>query len=64
MGLGAAFGGLCLDLGTALGHRAVPDLADFRLAFVLSGLLALAGVVGSFRLAHDAGQAVSGHKPA
>jgi EmrB/QacA subfamily drug resistance transporter len=64
MGLGPAFGGLCLDLGTAFGHRMVPNLSDFRLAFLISALLALAGVAGSFRLTPDSGVAVSGHKPA
>jgi MFS family permease len=64
MGLGPAFGGLCLDLGMALSHRATPGLAEFRLAFILSAILALLGVADSLRLARDAGQTVSGHKPA
>jgi MFS family permease len=64
MGLGPTFGSLCLDFGTALGHREMPDLADFRLAFILSALLALAGLAGGFRLAQNVGQAVSGHRPA
>jgi EmrB/QacA subfamily drug resistance transporter len=62
MGLGPAFGALCLDFGTVLSHRTVPDLSDFRLAFILSALLALAGLAGGFRLARDAGQVVSGHR--
>jgi hypothetical protein len=46
------------------GQTAVPDLTDFRLAFLLTALLALTGVAGSFRLAKDAGQTVSGHRTA
>jgi EmrB/QacA subfamily drug resistance transporter len=64
MGLGPAFGGLCLDIGAALSHHATPGLAAFQLAFILAGLLALLGVADSFRLAPDAGQMVSGHKRA
>jgi hypothetical protein len=64
MGLGPTFGSLCLDFGTALSHRQMPDLADFRLAFILSALLALAGLAGGFRLAQNAGHVVSGHRPA
>lgn len=64
MGLGPAFGGLCLEVGMLFGQTAVPDLTDFRLAFLLTALLALTGVAGSFRLAKDAGQTVSGHRTA
>jgi EmrB/QacA subfamily drug resistance transporter len=64
MGLGPAFGALYLDLGTWASHRTVPNLTDFRLAFLLAAALAMLGVLGSYRLAPDAGQTVSGHKPA
>lgn len=63
MGMGPAYGGLCLDLGTTISHRAAPNLSDFRFAFTLSAVLALIGVAASFRLARNSGQAVSGHSP-
>jgi len=60
MGLGPAFGALALDLGMALGHRHVPGLADFRLAFIGSGVLAALGVLDAARLPPGTGKQVSG----
>jgi EmrB/QacA subfamily drug resistance transporter len=63
MGLGPAFGALVLDLLTWMGHRPSPDLADFRIAFVLSAMLSLLAVRSGLRLAPDAGTLVSHHQP-
>jgi EmrB/QacA subfamily drug resistance transporter len=61
-GLGVALGAILLNLSQSLrgggGHLA---LADFRFAFVVIGLAALAGSVLFLRLRPDAGAEVSGH---
>jgi EmrB/QacA subfamily drug resistance transporter len=63
VGLGIAFGAVALRGAAAFngetsGH--VFTLEDFRIAFLLSGLLTLASIWGYWQLAHDAGQSVGG----
>ena len=66
LGMGVAIGAALLHAGAFLRGAAagVPTLDDFRLAFIASGVIALAGALGAARLPHDAGAEVSGHKPA
>ncbi len=66
LGMGIAFGALCLRLASSLrpsspGEAAVPyTVADFHWAFVIAGLLTLASVVGYARLPADAGASIGG----
>jgi EmrB/QacA subfamily drug resistance transporter len=64
MGMGIAFGALCLRISTAL--RAAPRphaqafaLEDFRWAFVAAGVLIAVSIVGYARLPADAGNAIA-----
>lgn len=60
-GAGAALGAVALQLGGLLHHRSGPPaLADFRVAFGLVAAMALASLVGAYRLPADAGREVSG----
>lgn len=63
-GLGVALGALALHAGQAL--RREPGeglaLADFRVAFLLVGLLAALALVDAWRLSPGAGAEVSGHR--
>jgi sugar phosphate permease len=54
---------LFLNLAVIVRHGTTgsPDVADFRLAFMTSGLIALAAFVPLWRLPHDTGAEVSGH---
>jgi MFS family permease len=64
MGMGIAFGALALHAAMLL-HGAVsatPEVADFRIAFGLIALLAIAGVVDCIPLDRRAGAHVSGHQ--
>jgi EmrB/QacA subfamily drug resistance transporter len=63
MGMGVALAAAVLHL-VAERHGGPPDLADFHLTFVLLAVFMLAGFPSFLRLPHDAGAAVSGHKPA
>jgi EmrB/QacA subfamily drug resistance transporter len=65
MGMGVAVGAVTLrTVAHAHGHSAaVPQLRDFHLAILFTSVLALAPVIESFGLAHDAGAATSGHLP-
>ena len=66
IGLGIAFGAVCLRVASALrgGHAAAPaaafTLADFHYAFVLAGLLTLMSIIGYIRLPRDAGSLIGG----
>jgi EmrB/QacA subfamily drug resistance transporter len=64
MGMGIAFAAMVLQLAAALRGDAHLSLGDFRVAFLATGLVVVAGVLGSVGLARDAGAAVSGHSPA
>jgi EmrB/QacA subfamily drug resistance transporter len=64
IGMGIAFGALCLRISTALG--AAPRLqsqafalADFRWAFLAAGVLIAVSIVGYARLPADAGNAIA-----
>ncbi|MDB5359929.1 MAG: drug resistance transporter, EmrB/QacA subfamily [Rhodospirillales bacterium] len=66
MGMGIAFGALCLRLGAAIERNATgtPSVMDFRIAFGLVAVVALAALFDVRRLAPDAGAEVSGHRRA
>lgn len=61
LGLSVAVGAVCLKIASLLlGHPAGSlTLADFRLAFLLTAGLVLIGLIDSFRLPANAGEAVS-----
>ncbi len=61
--LGVALGAALL--GASQAFRAAPqlELADFRIAFVICGLIGLSAVWSFWRLPQDAGAEVSGHTP-
>jgi hypothetical protein len=66
IGMGIAFRALCLrtvasfhGIGNAVGP-AHYGLDDFRWAFTMAALLALAPIIGYMRLPHDAGSAIGG----
>ena len=63
MGMGVAFGALCLRLGAAIEGNATgtPSVTDFRIAFGLVAVVALSALFDVRRLAPDAGAEVSGH---
>jgi EmrB/QacA subfamily drug resistance transporter len=63
-GLGIAVGALALKLAPPLrGHAGgQPDVADFHIALVLVGLLALVALIDVWRLPHDAGAEVAGRQ--
>jgi EmrB/QacA subfamily drug resistance transporter len=62
MGMGVAVGALMLNLSQLV--RGASDLSvfDFRVAFVLAGLLSALAVLPYASLALDAGSAISGHQ--
>ena len=62
LGMGVVAGAALLNTSAVLHGRAVgvPELADFRVAFIVAGMVALVGLFDSVRLAPDAGRAVSG----
>ena len=64
LGMGIAFGALCLRLGAAIEGNATgtPSVMDFRIAFGLVAVVALAALFDVRRLAPDAGAEVSGHR--
>ena len=64
IGLGIAFGAVALRFGARLHASAssVPTVADFHIAFVLVGLVALAGIYDSFGLTPHSGAEISGHR--
>jgi EmrB/QacA subfamily drug resistance transporter len=64
LGMGIAFGALCLRISTALGAAPRREalafvLGDFRWAFVAAGVLIAASMVGYARLPADAGNAIA-----
>jgi MFS family permease len=64
MGMGIAFGALCLRISTALGAAPRREaqafaLGDFRWAFVAAGVLIAVSIVGFARLPADAGNAIA-----
>jgi EmrB/QacA subfamily drug resistance transporter len=61
--LGVALGAALLSASLSLRGSKVLELADFRLAFVVCGLVGLSSVLWFIRLAPDAGAEVSGHGP-
>ncbi len=63
IGMGVALGAAMLHLVT-LPHGGPPDLADFHLVFIATGLLMLTGLPSFLRLPWHAGANVSGHRPA
>jgi EmrB/QacA subfamily drug resistance transporter len=61
IGLGIAFGALCLRLSASLhGHTGAFVTSDFRFAFAAAALLTLFSVIGYVRLPKDAGAAIGG----
>ncbi|HTH98283.1 MAG TPA: MFS transporter [Stellaceae bacterium] len=63
--LGVTCGALVLRIAALMQHGvtvAEPTTATFRIAFLLIGLLAVAGVVNTLRLPADAGAEVTGHR--
>jgi hypothetical protein len=61
MGLGVAVGAILINLSQSLRGAHHLALADFRLAFVVVGLVAVAASGLFLRLAPNAGAEVSGH---
>jgi hypothetical protein len=64
IGMGIAFGALCLRISTTLGAAPRPEaqafaLGDFRWAFLAAGVLIAASIVGFARLPADAGNAIA-----
>jgi hypothetical protein len=64
MGMGIAFGALCLRVATVLGapprlHSQAFALGDFRWAFLAAGALIAVSIVGYARLPADAGNAIA-----
>ena len=64
MGMGIAFGALCLRFAAFVegNGSGTPSVMDFRIAFALVALVALAALFDVRRLAPDAGAEVSGHR--
>ncbi len=62
MGLGVAIAALLLRASMEWHGHLDPQLLDFRLAFIAIAVLAVLSTLDSFRLARDAGDAVSGHR--
>lgn len=60
--LGVALSALLLQLSPLLRGAAQPALFDFRLAFVLNGVLAMFAALSFLRLPTNAGADVSGHE--
>ncbi len=63
MGMGVAAGAIALRVAALLRHDSAsnPTIADFHLAFVLVGLIALISVLDFLKLDRAAGAVVSGH---
>jgi len=64
IGMGIAFGALCLRISTALGtgprlQSQAFALADFRWAFLAAGVLIAVSIIGYARLPADAGNAIA-----
>jgi len=59
--LGVAFSALILQVSPLLRGAAQTGLADFRIAFVANGLLAILAALSFLKLPRDAGAEVSGH---
>jgi EmrB/QacA subfamily drug resistance transporter len=62
--LGIALGASLLTLSQTLRGADSVALADFRSAFIVTGLIALVSMFGFLKLPADAGAEVSGHRPA
>lgn len=62
MGLGVAIAALLLRASMEWHGHLDPQLLDFRLAFITIAVLGVLSTLDSFRLARDAGDAVSGHR--
>lgn len=60
--LGVALGAAVLGASSSLRGAHGLDLLDFRIAFLVSGLIALPAILFSLTLPRDAGAEVSGHK--
>jgi EmrB/QacA subfamily drug resistance transporter len=63
LSLGVALGAMLLSLGRASRHGFDLALQDFRLAFLVAGVIGLASFWSFRRLASDAAAEVSGHRP-
>jgi MFS family permease len=63
MGLGIAVGAVLINVSQSLRGADGLALADFRLAFFVVGLIAVAASALFLRLDADAGAEVSGHRP-
>jgi hypothetical protein len=63
MGMGIGVGAVILHLAALLhrGGATALTTADFRLAFLFVGIIALVAIVDCFKLEPDAGAIVSGH---
>jgi hypothetical protein len=64
IGMGIAFGALCLRISTTLGAAPRREaqafaLGDFRWAFLAAGVLIAVSIVGYARLPADAGNAIT-----
>ena len=64
MGLGVAVGAVALRMASRLrpGSGGLVGLADFRLAFVVVGVIAALGVLDCLTIHPRAGAEVSGHR--
>jgi EmrB/QacA subfamily drug resistance transporter len=60
--LGVVLASAVITIGMAIGGRESAGLADFELAFVVAGLVALLAVPMSLHLSPDAGAEVTGHR--
>lgn len=60
--MGVAFGALALQFATSINHSVDVQAADFRIAFLVVGLLSTLSMLWLLRLPHDAGAEVSGHR--
>jgi MFS family permease len=63
--LGVAAAALALRLAEALDRSvtASPTLTDFRIAFVIAGVMAIVAALEALTLSREAGSLVSGHRP-
>jgi MFS family permease len=60
--LGVALGALLLNVSQILHHGDAVTMTDFRISFIVIGLLALSSAAGFLRLPSHAGAEVSGHR--
>jgi hypothetical protein len=62
MTFGIAIGAMSLEISTALGGRALPNVTDFSIAFTAVGLMTMIAAPLTWGLDPDAGAEMSGHQ--